>query len=430
MKKILKTAIVAVGVLLLVFVAFSAYMVYRVSNQDHLGRWAVVSGANLSTDEKLDYCILLDDCLTRTLYRDGKPVDVCQYRTSVKGDEITLYHPDGSLYRTYEMSFDGDGADRHMTWRYGVETVRFRRGTPEIPSISAGQRSILPDPYVPYRMTAEGGATFDIQFFANSLYCLDGKIDLCRFIGRDSLVLRHGDRSQIKFLSENELYWYLDGKPYLMRLEPQPAVKNQPLTVPPPQTAQTPAAKSGDVSPKARYKVGDLVDIDGARGVVFSVDKTGDHGLMVELHQDTTLYAWSLLPVDRLVKNPLVSSSGEYNFRVVQNISGWREKFPAFQACADRGPGWFLPSFKEMNTLTDNREAVNAALKACGGDILMPRHVGIQIYRRNYWTSNSLSLNKALVIQCHSLYVQEGKWVTAPVNGTAGRFNVRAVHRF
>ena len=44
----------------------------------------------------------------------------------------------------------------------------------------------------------------------------------------------------------------------------------------------------------------------------------------------------------------------------VQQIEGWREKYPAFAWCADLGEGWYLPAFWELKKFTLNTAVHNA----------------------------------------------------------------------
>ena len=40
--------------------------------------------------------------------------------------------------------------------------------------------------------------------------------------------------------------------------------------------------------------------------------------------------------------------------KTIQKISGWREKYPAFAWCADKGDDWYLPAINELKAIYDS----------------------------------------------------------------------------
>ena len=108
------------------------------------------------------------------------------------------------------------------------------------------------------------------------------------------------------------------------------------------------------------WKVGDYYNVDGKEGVVFWVDETGKHGKIVSL--DQTKKQWCT--DDEYRKGLTGIASDEYdgmkNLKSIQKISGWRNKYPAFEWCADHGDGWYLPAIKELELLLLNEEVYDA----------------------------------------------------------------------
>ena len=108
------------------------------------------------------------------------------------------------------------------------------------------------------------------------------------------------------------------------------------------------------------WKVGDYYNVDGKEGVVFWVDETGKHGKIVSLDQAKKLWCTD----DEYRKGLTGIASDEYdgmkNLQSIQQISGWRNKYPAFAWCADHGDGWYLPAIKELELLLLNEEVYDA----------------------------------------------------------------------
>ena len=131
-----------------------------------------------------------------------------------------------------------------------------------------------------------------------------------------------------------------------------------PVVGPTPTLAPKPAEKT--------WKVGDYYNVGGKEGVVFWVDATGKHGMIVSM--DQTELQWCTgdefnkgvtgIATDR--------SNGMNNLRSVMKIAGWKDKYPAFAWCADHGDGWYLPAINELKVLLLNDEVhakVNGTLE-------------------------------------------------------------------
>lgn len=108
------------------------------------------------------------------------------------------------------------------------------------------------------------------------------------------------------------------------------------------------------------WKVGDYYNVDGKEGVVFWVDETGKHGKIVSMDQTEKQWCTD----DEYLKELTGVTSDEYdgmkNLQSIQQISDWRNKYPAFAWCAGHGDGWYLPAIKELELLLLNEEVHDA----------------------------------------------------------------------
>ncbi len=120
----------------------------------------------------------------------------------------------------------------------------------------------------------------------------------------------------------------------------------------------------------APYAIGDYYNDGKKKGVVFEVTADGKHGKIVSLTESKEKLQWTS---DENAQRRLIGADDKYNgannMAKVQQIVGWREKYPAFAWCADLGEGWYLPAIDELKKFTlddDVRIAVNRTLATKG----------------------------------------------------------------
>ncbi|MBO7264316.1 MAG: PEGA domain-containing protein [Alistipes sp.] len=107
------------------------------------------------------------------------------------------------------------------------------------------------------------------------------------------------------------------------------------------------------------YAIGDLIDVNGVKGVVFYMDDNVVKAVSVE----STRTEWS---TDHSKTNAQDNNDGMNNINTIKSISGWERHYPAFKWCADLGEGWYLPARNELQAIYDIRETINSTLKANG----------------------------------------------------------------
>ena len=120
------------------------------------------------------------------------------------------------------------------------------------------------------------------------------------------------------------------------------------------------------------YRVGDYYDDGKKQGVVFEVAADGKHGKIVSLTESAKRLMWSTSSEWKRVIGANDKHNGANNMSKVQNIAGWREKYPAFAWCAELGEGWYLPAIEELMKFTLHDavyDAVNRTLAAKGKEL-------------------------------------------------------------
>lgn len=159
--------------------------------------------------------------------------------------------------------------------------------------------------------------------------------------------------------------------------------------------------------PPPEVAVGDIVCTDGsivkpadwpcnktAKGIVFFVDDTGQHGWMVHLQNQSPSLQWSiecqdipLLPNITTMGSAIVDFDGYGNTQKIRAY-GDTTSYPAAYA-VDFDNGWYLPAIGQLNMLYGNLVEVNAGLAAVGGTLIDISTPGW------YWSSTESSDNFA-----------------------------------
>lgn len=103
----------------------------------------------------------------------------------------------------------------------------------------------------------------------------------------------------------------------------------------------------------AQNKVGDYYENGSTKGIVFKVDASGEHGLIVSL--DKFSGAWCSDKKKRFETNAFHESDGEKNLESVakyieENKVNW-SLFPYFEWCRNKGEGWYAPALDELKDL-------------------------------------------------------------------------------
>ena len=148
------------------------------------------------------------------------------------------------------------------------------------------------------------------------------------------------------------------------------------------------------------YKIGDLAH----GGIVFYVDETGNHGLVVTVDDLSERSKWSKQKVTR--KNNRLSED-MFTTKTIFNTEGRKSKksgdVSAFRVVkkfkntskGKRYKDWVLPTKEEMNLIYQNKDKINEAIAQLGGDPLADDY---------YWTSSVCDYSKSYV-----QYFKDGK---------------------
>lgn len=209
------------------------------------------------------------------------------------------------------------------------------------------------------------------------------------------------------------------------------------------------------------YKVGDIYDENGLKGVVISVDATGEHGLI--MHPEGFGGRWCKKEVEKETE-AFDENDGAKNMEILENYiketgKSW-ELFPLFEWCRGLGEGWYIPANAELKALASainggtmdysekNINNFSKIVKKIGGKGFINKGLGhpdefMNIYSSTeveggtvfalYFKENSSSAKATALLG--KFAKRKGTLELAPVYKTLGNIMVktqyaRAVHKF
>lgn len=143
-----------------------------------------------------------------------------------------------------------------------------------------------------------------------------------------------------------------------------------------------------------------------AKGIVFWVDDTDQHGWAIHLHETGLLYAWSTLEIDipglpneddnldeyQDVIRAYKDTAGYTNTRIIREF-GTPETYPAAYA-VDFENGWYLPAARQLHYLQPVFDQMNTSLRIVGGTLIETDLLGNNC---DYWSSTEVSHRAAAI---------------------------------
>lgn len=100
------------------------------------------------------------------------------------------------------------------------------------------------------------------------------------------------------------------------------------------------------------YEVGDLYQEGNQKAVIYKVVTISGGMYALAVSFDEAELAWS---TENVKTGATDLKSGTRNQEIIQKISDWETKYPAFKWCADKNQdavgGWYLPSAAEMREI-------------------------------------------------------------------------------
>ena len=114
------------------------------------------------------------------------------------------------------------------------------------------------------------------------------------------------------------------------------------------------SADNKPTAPSKGYSIGDIVTINGVKGIVFQTSPT-----VKIVSTKESILKWSKVSQGVGATD---KDNGKVNMDKIKAISDWQNKYPAFKWCADLGDGWYLPSINELKAIYNQKDRINQTL--------------------------------------------------------------------
>ena len=103
----------------------------------------------------------------------------------------------------------------------------------------------------------------------------------------------------------------------------------------------------------AQHKLGEVMEFNGVKGMVFMVDKTGEHGLVMTVKKCKE--SWLKDKEAKFETGAFYEDDGAKNLAAIETYikeqnQQW-EDFPYFNWCHSLGECWYPPANEELTTL-------------------------------------------------------------------------------
>lgn len=138
----------------------------------------------------------------------------------------------------------------------------------------------------------------------------------------------------------------------------------------------------------AKYKIGERLD----GGIIFYLDKSGEHGLMAAPEDQGTTTSWSPAGTQVVLAMTVRDGTGMGNYNTEKIINAYGSGDYAAMRCAQyqlNGNGdWYLPSIYELELMMKTIGKVTAGPN---------RDIG-NFAQNYYWSSNEKNKYEALVV--------------------------------
>lgn len=100
-------------------------------------------------------------------------------------------------------------------------------------------------------------------------------------------------------------------------------------------------------------KKGDILVVNGVKGIVFSVKEDGEHGTMMSVKafrgkKNLFCSQFSLLNKLSMLSQTNGRANTEELFRMAEENQIPLTEYPVFYWCRSLGPGWYIPSVEEL----------------------------------------------------------------------------------
>ena len=154
------------------------------------------------------------------------------------------------------------------------------------------------------------------------------------------------------------------------------------------------------------YKVGDICDIDGVKGIVFQIWDGGKHGKVVSIDQAKLQWCSSKQYEKEIIVGATSVRDGKINTDKIISY-GEENEYPATYWCRNKGDKWYLPAIDELTLLLlddQTHDIVNQTLNRLNASLLLNKGDN-----EMYWSSSEAPNVDRYELTAWTIYMDDGE---------------------
>lgn len=181
-----------------------------------------------------------------------------------------------------------------------------------------------------------------------------------------------------------------------------------------------------ELTVKQGYEIGQIIDFDGVKGIVFWLTDGDTAGKAVSLDESGYI-TWAISPYHAINLYAQSEDDGEANTEKIKESEPSFAHYPAAKWCVDHGKGWYMPAINEGIEWIKIKDTLNPIISKNGGNTMG----GTGTY---YWTSTESENGEGMIVMVFhysttgSFSDPEGGWKDEDREDYLNV--VRAVHKF
>lgn len=168
-----------------------------------------------------------------------------------------------------------------------------------------------------------------------------------------------------------------------------------------------------------------------AKGVVFYVDTTGEHGWAVHLQEIHNSISWGGYGIDitdlpnyTTARDAVSDFNGYSNTQSIRNTGGSNTYYAAYSSVVDFANGWYLPAIGQLRVLYNSLPNVNITLQLVNGQPMFPISSSYSEYNNQIWYLSSSENNAS------TIWVLKASGVLNLLNKNTGDINFSHVEHY
>lgn len=144
-----------------------------------------------------------------------------------------------------------------------------------------------------------------------------------------------------------------------------------------------------ELTVKQGYEIGQILEFDGVKGIVFWLTDGDTAGKVVSLDESDYIM-WATSPYHTINLYAQSEDDGEANTEKIKECEPSFAHYPAAKWCIDHGKGWYMPAINEGIAWIKIKDTLNPTITENGGKAMSAYNY--------YWTSTESENGEGMIV--------------------------------